>query len=131
MRTEQCVYRDALMLMGTPVASSAVSTVATALPLWLTATIALRQFAAVIAISLSLSFVYALLMLIPLLGMFGPNKPKPLTESESSGIVARVRSAMSSVSARAGVACALCLSIMVRITSSYLPALLSHTVTLE
>lgn len=111
-----CVYSDALMLMGTPVASSAISTVATALPLWLTATVALRQFAAVIAISLSLSFVYTLLMLIPLLGMFGPNKPKHLSEDEVSGIAGYgfVRNALSSVTVRGGVACALSLIVMVR-----------------
>lgn len=101
-------------MMGTPVASSALSTVATALPLWLTQTVALRQFAAIIAISLSLSFVYALFMLVPLLAMLGPNKPKALTDTDAPGIVAMVRKAFSSVSARAGLACALCLAIMVR-----------------
>jgi multidrug efflux pump subunit AcrB len=66
--------RDAVILMGTPVFSSAASTVATALPLWLTATVALNQFGVIIAISLSVSFFYALLMLIPLLATLGPER---------------------------------------------------------
>lgn len=104
------------MLMGTPVASSAMSTVATALPLWLTATVALRQFAAVIAISLSLSFVYALLMLVPLLGMFGPNRPDK-SPSETPGLYGIGRQLLAKVSVRAGIACTITLAIMVRLAT--------------
>ena len=62
------------MLMGMPVFASALSTVTTALPLWLTTTVALNQFGVIFAVSLSVSFVYALFMLIPLLAMLGPEK---------------------------------------------------------
>ena len=104
------VCRDALMLMGTPVLSSAVSTVATALPLWLTATRALHKFGVVIAISLSVSFVYALLMLIPLLSMFGPQRARhPWLRAR-----AWWRAMWSSALARAALACAVCLGFLVR-----------------
>lgn len=106
------------MLMGTPVLSSALSTVATALPLWLTATIALRQFAVIISLSLSVSFVFALCMLVPLLGMLGPRGRVPAGDGDSKATTASVclagcRTFFGSRMHRGAVACTVCLLIMV------------------
>ena len=122
------------MLMGTPVLSSAISTVATALPLWLTATIALRQFAVIISISLSVSFFFALLMLVPLLGMFGPKgRPPPAAGDTSEKRSAATlclqgcRVFFSSRLHRAAVACAFCLLLMVRCPSSHMVHIYIYT----
>eukprot|EP00892_Ulva_mutabilis_P011332 jgi/Ulvmu1/8571/UM045_0013.1 len=114
--------QDATMLMGTPVLSSAVSTVATALPLWLTATIALRQFAVIISISLSASFIFALLMLVPLLGMFGPKGRDTVADGGNATAAARCmegsRVFFSSRLHRAAIACTVSLLLMIAVPES-------------
>jgi multidrug efflux pump subunit AcrB len=100
-----------MTLMGSPVLSSAFSTVAAALPLWLTETVALNQFGVIITMSLSVSFVYAALMLVPLLSMLGP-------QGTRVGAAARKRSwarrVLGSTLTRAAVVSGLALGIMVR-----------------
>ena len=105
-------HRDSMMLMGTPVLASAASTVLTALPLWLCATVALNQFGVVIAISLSVSFFYAAFMLVPLLATLGPEgKVAPEDETRVQRWWRRVKG---STLTRAAVASGACLGILVR-----------------
>jgi hypothetical protein len=98
------------MLMGTPVLWSAVSTVMTAAPLWLCATVALKQFGVIISISLSVSFFYALLMLVPLLSIFGPHG----ISHRNIGPVVWWRIPLRSTMGRATITVLLCLGVMVR-----------------
>jgi predicted RND superfamily exporter protein len=98
------------MLMGTPVLSSVVSTVLVAAPLCLCVTVALKQFGVIISISLSVSFFYALLMLVPLLSMFGPQGAKC---SGHSGSVSWWRVPFCSRIGRATIVVSWCLAIMV------------------
>ena len=103
-----------MMLMGTPVLSSAASTVAAALPLWLTETVALNQFGVIIAISLSVSFFYAALMLVPLLAMVGPQGAHGGHAADGGRRQLWVRRVWGGTLTRAGLVSGLALGILVR-----------------
>ena len=60
------------MLVGIPMAASAISTVITTTPLFATQTLILNSFAYVIAITMSVGLLYVWLFLTPMVGMLGP-----------------------------------------------------------
>ena len=106
--------RDATAIMGGPVLASAITTIAAALPLSFTQTIALSQFGTIIAFSLSASLVYAMCMLIPLLAICGP-AAGPSSYQHGNCIMRIWFGLWHSTLSRAGLVSVASLCIMVRI----------------
>jgi hypothetical protein len=103
--------------MGIPMLASGISTVLTTTPLFATKTLILKNFASVIAVTMSVGLLYTFIFLVPLMGLCGP-KQGHTRQSDEGGFTKRVLATMYlSKAVRFIVVCALLALALVRTLS--------------